>query len=74
MPTGKELLKQIQDRVVSGEYLLGDLVEGKTFAKLVLVDGEIKREFFTVEARHIPLEEIRSRIYKEHSELGMFLS
>lgn len=71
-PTMKHIHKEIVERIKKGIYLLGDLVEPKTYTKLVLNDGVIERKIFTIEARHIPLEEIRSRIYKEHVELGLF--
>ena len=70
-PAYKELRKEMAERVRSGEYLLGDLVEGKKYTRLVLVDGEIIRKEFLIEARRIPMEEIRVRIFKEHQELGL---
>ena len=60
------------ERIEKGEYLLGDLVMGKSYSKLVMVDGDIQEKTFTIEGRRIPLEEIRMRIYKEHQELGNF--
>ena len=67
----KHLKDDIESKIESGEYVLGDLVEPKTYTRLVLVDGVITKKSFTVGARRIPLEEIRIRIYKEHRELGM---
>ena len=59
-------------KVESGEYLLGDLVEPKTFTKSVLDhSGNITQTTYTVHARRIPLDTLRIRIYKEHKKLGI---
>ena len=59
-------------KVESGEYLLGDLVEPKTFIKSVLDhSGNITQTTYTVCARRIPLDTLRIRIYKEHKKLGI---
>ena len=68
----KHVKDEIVERIEKGEYLLGDLVMGKSYSKLVMVDGDIQEKTFTIEGRRIPLEEIRMRIYKEHQELGNF--
>ena len=68
----KHVKDEIVERIEKGEYLLGDLVMGKSYSKLVMVDGDIQEKTFTIEGRRIPLEEIPMRIYKEHQELGNF--
>ncbi len=61
-----DLIKMVED----GTYLLGELMEPKTFTKIILKKGEIVTKTFTVEGRRIPLDEIRIRIYKQHLALG----
>ena len=59
-------------KVKSGEYLLGELVEPKSYDKLVVQgDGTIVKKSFVVRARRIPLDLIREKIFKEHRMLGM---
>ena len=69
--TYEDIKKEINRKVESGEYMLGELVVPKKYKRLKIDDdGSIIEEDFTVEARKIPINEIRERIYKEHVELG----
>ena len=60
--------------VKEGVYLIGELIEPKTFLKIVLSpDGDISTETFVVEGRKIPLVDLRKRIFEEHKRLGITL-
>ena len=64
----EELLKCIEE----GKYVLGELIEPKTYTKVVLdSNDELNLKTFTVHGR-IPLDEICERIFHEHQELGIF--
>ena len=53
------------------KYLLGELIEPKSFIKtMVDSDGNISEKKVTVNARRILLESIRKRMYEEHKEMG----
>lgn len=65
-----DLVKEVE----KGVYLLGDLIEPKTYQKLVLdKGGNIVKESFTVHARKIPLRDIRKKIFETHKKHGMNL-
>ena len=54
-----------------GTYLLGKLVEPKTYYKLVLdSNGTISKTPFTVHARRIPLRDLMRKIFNEYKEAG----
>ena len=54
-----------------GTYLLGELVEPKTYYKLVLdSNGTISKIPFTVHAQRIPLRDLRRKIFNEHKKAG----
>ena len=67
----RHLQKDMIDKVNSKEYLLGELVEPKSFEKFVLVDGEIVKRTFTIHARRIPFKDIRKKIFEEHKKKGI---
>ena len=54
----------------SGKFLLGDLIEPKTYFKLKLKDGILVKEKYELHGRKISLHEIRYLTYKEHERLG----
>ena len=61
------MIKQVE----RGEYLLGELIEPKTYEKLVLdKDGTLKKEKFTLHARKIPMKDIRKRMFETHKKHG----
>lgn len=61
------MIKQVE----RGEYLLGELIEPKTYEKLVLdKDGTLKKENFTLHARKIPINDIRKRMFETHKKHG----
>ena len=43
----------------------------QTFKKVILKDGHVTTETFTVSGRKIPLSDIRERTLKEHEQLGL---
>ena len=43
----------------------------QTFKKVILKDGHVTTEPFTVSGRKIPLSDIRERTLKEHEQLGL---
>lgn len=61
----------MESKIANEEYLLGELVEPKTFQKsTVSHDGSIIKTTYTVHARRIPHNMIREKIYQEHKSLG----
>lgn len=66
----KYLKAEVAELIENGTYLLGELLEPKSFTKIVLKKGKLESKTFTIEGRRIPMEEIRARIFKQHKELG----
>ena len=59
--------------VESGRYVLGDLIEPKTFRKYKLSsDGSIVSEEYTVHGRKIPLKKIRETLFSDHLKEGLW--
>ena len=46
----------------------------QTFKKVILKNGHVTTETFTVSGRKIPLSDIRERTLKEHEQLGLILA
>ena len=70
--TNKQLRKSIKQEIESGKFLMGDAIAPREYKKYKLgIDGTIHLETFTVTGRHIPLHELRERLYQEHSEKGL---
>lgn len=61
----KEILGQ---KIMNGEYTIGELVVPKKFKKMVLKNGNIENETFTVESRKISLTSIRRRMVEKHEK------
>ena len=60
----------MKDNVKNGKYLLGDLIQPKTYEKFQLdKNGNIITSSYTVSGRKIPLNMIRRNIYEEHNKL-----
>ena len=58
--------------IESKTYLLGELVEPKTYTKVIVTpEGKLEKKTFTLEARRIPLKDIRIRLYEEHFKSGL---
>ena len=50
------------------------MIVPQTFKKVILKDGHVTTETFTVSGRKIPLSDIRERTLKEHEQLGLILA
>ena len=74
-PCYKKVREELIRLVEEGAYLLGELIEPKTFRRFVIgQDGEITTEIFEVEGRKISLVDVRERIFQEHKRLGNFFN
>lgn len=73
MPRAHTKLKEeIVGKVQSGKYMLGELIEPKSFWKYTTTsDGKIEKVQFTVAGRKIPMREIQKRMYQYHKETGV---
>ena len=56
-------------KIVNGEYIIGNLVVPKTYRKLVLKNGIVNTELFTLQSRKINLTLIRKRLTEKHEQL-----
>ena len=66
------------NKVNNGEFLLGELVEPKSYERFILTsDNKVIKKSFTIHARRIPLKEIRIKLFEKHKTQGnvfIFLS
>ena len=70
--TSKALRDTLRQKIADGEYLLGEIITPKCYKKLSLhPDGTLKKEYFWVSGRKIPLLEIRKRLLEEHEKEGL---
>ena len=63
----KDLLKKIE----TGEILIGELIQPKTYVRIKLEKGQLIKEVVEIHGRKLPLDEIRKRIFEEHKSLGI---
>ena len=70
----KHIRDELLAKIDSGEILLGELIEPKTYTRIRLENGVLKKEQFQVHGRKLPLEEIRRQIFLEHKSLGTLCS
>ena len=67
--TNDELKKTLRLKIQNGHYTVGEIIVPKEYEKLVIdKDGNVKRENFIVEGRKRPLDEIRMKTMKKHTE------
>ena len=75
MPRTYEKIKtDLLQKVQSGEYVLGTLIEPRTYKKVIIKNEKIATEEFTVSGRKIQLKQIRQKIYEKHEALGISFS
>lgn len=70
-PTFEKIKKEVLKKIESGEILLGSLIEPKKYKKIVMKNGQISIEEFTVSGRCISMSEIRKKIFLEHEQMGI---
>lgn len=71
VPTDVNVVKLkdlLAEKIVNGEYTIGKLVVPKTYRKLVLKDGIVDTELFTLESRKIDLAFIRKKLLEKHEK------
>ena len=69
--TEDKLKEALKRSLENGKYSLGRLIEPKTFKKRVRGDNGPVIEEYTVSGRKIPMIEIREKLNKRHSEMGV---
>ena len=70
--TENALKAALREALENGKYSLGDLIEPKTFKKLVYGEDGPEEIDFTVCGRKIPLIDIRNQLNEKHSDMGIF--
>jgi len=74
----KDLKKEMVDKVNNGDFLLGELVEQKSYERFILTsENKVIKKSFTIHARRIPPKEIRIKLFEKHKTQGnvfIFLS
>lgn len=70
--TNDQLRRNIREEIQSGTFVMGNAIIPREYKKYKLDgNGNIHLETFTVSGRHIPLLELRERIYEEHLQQGL---
>lgn len=64
----KRLNSLLAEKISNGEYTIGTLVVPKTYKKLVLKDGIVNTELFTLNSRKINLAFIRKSLIQKHAQ------
>ena len=64
--TVHKLKEILAEKIINGQYTIGELVVPKNYKKLVLKDGNIQSETFTLESRKISLASIRYKMAQKH--------
>ena len=68
-PRGSRKLREgLLEEIRAGNIKLGRLIDPKTFTKLVLKDGKVVSEEFTISGRKIPMREVRRELTEEHTK------
>ena len=63
---------EMASKIEKNEILLGELIEPKIYEKVIIKEGVLSKEQYTVHGRRIPLIDIRKHIFQEHRSLGKY--
>ena len=67
----KKQKEQVQERIDSGEISIGKEICPTSYSRYTAHEGEIRQDNIQVNARKIPLIEIRKKLLDKHEELGL---
>ena len=67
----KKQKEQVQERIDSGEICIGKEICPTSYSRYTAHEGEIRQDNIQVNARKIPLIEIRKKLLDKHEELGL---
>ena len=62
----KTLKSKLNEKILSGEYNIGQLIVPQVFQKTSIKDNTVVTEEFTVEGRKILLHDIRKKMLHDH--------
>ena len=66
-----KIWEEIHQRIAEGRYLIGEPCVESVLVRYKAEDGSVKREEITINARRIPVLEIRKRLPTKHTQMGI---
>ena len=66
-----KIWEEIHQRIAEGRYLIGEPCVESVLVRYKAEDGSVKREEITINARRIPVLEIRKRLLAKHTQMGI---
>ena len=66
--TNKQVNEKLKQKILEGEYTLGELIVPQTYEKITMVNNQLVTEEVSVSGRKIPLSEIRKTMLNEHTK------
>ena len=67
-PTNEEVVIFLKEKIINGEYSMGEEIVPQRFQKLILENKEVKVADIMVTGRKHPLRYIRKQFIKEHEQ------
>ena len=67
-PTNEQVVQFLKEKILNGEYSMGEEIVPQRFQKLILINKEVKVADVMVTGRKHPLRYIRKQFVKEHEK------
>ena len=71
MPTPEsatKLKEKLKQKLLDGDYTLGEAITPRRYEKMVIKDGKLVTEEFVVEGRKLSLQMLRDKTLKKHEQ------
>ena len=66
-----QIREEIHQRIAEGRYFIGEPCVESVLVRYKAQDGSVKREEITINARRIPVLEIRKHLLTKHAQMGI---